>query len=79
MLQSRLCWLDSTGPNRWPRWRCSMTRSRAGDVLPYLNQRSREGADTFRAVNEGSHGASCSVLDLVRDARNLAQWMQNLP
>ena len=29
--------------------------SRAGDVLPSLNKRSKEAADTFRAVNEGSH------------------------
>ena len=53
---------------------------RAGDVLPHLNQKSKEGADAFRAVNEGSHGALSGVpIDLVRSAEKLARWMQKLP
>ena len=52
---------------------------RGGDVLPHLNQKSREGADTFRAVNEGSHeGLKGDVLSVVRNTEKLARWMQGL-
>ena len=49
---------------------------RAGDVLPHLNKQSRESADTFRAVNEGSHDALPGpMIDLVKSAEKLARWL----
>jgi hypothetical protein len=54
-------------------------RERAGDVLPRLNKESKTSADTFRAVNEGSHDAMPGdILALVRSSEKLAQWMQRL-
>ena len=51
----------------------------AGDVLPHLNKQSRESADTFRAVNEGSHDALPGpVIDLVKSAEKLARWLVTL-
>jgi recombinational DNA repair ATPase RecF len=53
---------------------------RAGDVLARLDKQRRSFADTFRACNEGVHGAaSVPGLDLVRDTENLARWIQGLP
>ncbi len=52
---------------------------RAGDVLPRLNKESKDAADTFRAVNEGTHEALPGpVLELVRSAEKLAGWLQRL-
>jgi predicted ATPase len=54
--------------------------ARAGDVLPRLDRESRAGADTFRAVNEGSHETfRGDLLGIVRSAEKLARWMQTLP
>ena len=53
---------------------------RAGEVLGHLNKQGKEIADTFRAVNEGSHEAlPGSMVDLVRSAERLAGWLQRLP
>jgi hypothetical protein len=52
---------------------------RAGDVLPRLDRESKAAADTFRAVNEGSHEAfRGDLLGIVRSAEKLARWMQTL-
>jgi ABC-type lipoprotein export system ATPase subunit len=52
---------------------------RAGDVLPRLDRESKAAADTFRAVNEGSHEAfRGDLLAIVRSAEKLARWMQTL-
>ena len=54
-------------------------KERAGDVLPRLNKESKASADTFRAVNEGSHTAiPGDILDVVRHSEKLATWMQRL-
>ena len=50
---------------------------RAGEVLPRLNKESKASADTFRAVNEGSHEAlRGDILDVVRNTEKLSRWMQ---
>jgi len=52
---------------------------RAGDVLPHLDQKSRESADTFRAINEGSHEALPGpMIDLVKSTEKLARWLVTL-
>ena len=52
---------------------------RAGDVMPRLNKENKASADTFRAVNEGSHeGLPGDMLDVVRNAEKLSRWMQTL-
>jgi ABC-type lipoprotein export system ATPase subunit len=52
---------------------------RAGEVLPRLDRESKAAADTFRAVNEGSHEAlGGDILAVVRGAEKLARWMQAL-
>jgi len=54
--------------------------NRAGDVLPRLDRESKAAADTFRAVNEGSHEAlGGDILAVVRSSEKLARWMQALP
>jgi recombinational DNA repair ATPase RecF len=53
---------------------------RAGDVLPHLHKQSKDAADTFRAVNEGSHvDLPGPVIDLVHSAAKLAAWLQSRP
>jgi predicted ATPase len=53
---------------------------RAGDVLPYLHKQSKDAADTFRAVNEGSHvDLPGPLIDLVHSAAKLAAWLQSRP
>jgi hypothetical protein len=52
---------------------------RSGDVLPRLNRESRDSADTFRIVNEGSHEKTAvPLVDLVRSAEKLGHWLQAL-
>jgi ABC-type lipoprotein export system ATPase subunit len=54
-------------------------KDRAGDVLPRLDRESKTSADTFRAVNEGSHeGLNGDILAVVRNSEKLANWMQAL-
>ena len=54
-------------------------KDRAGEVLTRLNKENKTWADTFRAVNEGSHEAfPGDVVGLVSSAKNLARWMQGL-
>ncbi len=44
-----------------------------------LKRESSTAAETFRAVNEGSHVALPGPpLDLARSAEKLARWMQTL-
>ncbi len=52
---------------------------RASEVQTRLKRESSTAADTFRAVNEGSHVALPGPpLDLARSAEKLARWMQTL-
>jgi hypothetical protein len=52
---------------------------RSADVLPRLNRESRDSADTFRIVNEGSHEKTAvPLVDLVRSAEKLGRWLQAL-
>jgi DNA repair exonuclease SbcCD ATPase subunit len=52
---------------------------RTGDALPHLHKKSKDAADTFRLVNEGSHVELAGpIVDLVRNAEKLAGWMQTL-
>ena len=51
---------------------------RTGDVLPHLHKKSKDAADTFRLVNEGSHVELAGpIVDLVRNAEKLAGWMRS--
>jgi hypothetical protein len=53
---------------------------KAGDVLPRLDKESREAADAFRMVNEGAHQElPGDLIQLVRHAEHLAQWMRTRP
>jgi hypothetical protein len=54
-------------------------KDRAGEVLPRLNKENKASADTFRAVNEGSHESlNGDILAVVRNAEKLSRWMQAL-
>jgi hypothetical protein len=50
---------------------------RGGDVLPRLNQQSRDAADTYQRLNAGAHEElTVPALDLVRSAEKLAVWLR---
>ena len=48
-------------------------KNRAGDVLPRLNKENKASADTFRAVNEGSHEALPGAIARPRPERREAR------
>ena len=54
---------------------------RGADVMTRINKDGgRAAGDAFKACNDGAHGHFRGVLvDFVRDAEKLANWMQKLP
>jgi len=54
-------------------------KDRTREVLPRLNKENKASADTFRAVNEGSHEAlNGDIVAVVRNTEKLSRWMQSL-